>query len=281
MMELRLGDLYDLITHIVDDRLRHWRENAAAPDGTAPTSGMPTEAKNLPSTSAQGQEPQGQLLLQQLQELINLQQQLLAAFRQHQQRSEALLEELKGLLLRTWGQQGKEFDDASPPKEPIAPSSAGDGFLSNAPRTGVLTPTVEPAVFVPTAPTAKPPTAVTHQNWADLLPSHLRHRYGIQVNYLRERALSDSLGSSGVKVLVGEGTQKGQGVTLTALAKEQVTAADVGIFYNAIVKPLRASIAEPVIGIIIGNHFHPKAARVAYAHELILVKAEELTATPE
>lgn len=281
-MELRLGDLYDLIARIVDDRLRHWRESAAAPDGTVPTSGMPTEAKNLSSTSAQGQLPQGQLLLQQLQELVHLQRQLLSAFQQHQQRSEALLEELKGLLLRTWEQQGGKLGNTSPsPKEPEAPSSAGDGFLINAFRTDKQTPAVEPTVFVPTAPAAEPPPAVTHQNWAELLPSHLRHRYGVQVNYLRERALPDALGATGVKVLIGEGTQNGQGVTLAALVKEQVDAADVGIFYNAIIKPLRASVAEPVIGIIIGNHFDPKATRVAYFHELITVKAEELTNVPQ
>ncbi|GBC99240.1 hypothetical protein HRbin17_01762 [bacterium HR17] len=284
-MDLRLGDLYDLVVRVVDERLRQWRLNGSGlPAGDAEPNSL-----TVPSRSETGQTPpsEWQALAQQLGEVVALQRQVLAALLQYQQRTEALLDELAGALAQLLGHQrgdsrhlptasGGETETVPPPR------SVKDGASQTEKPSAypsALAPSVEPAVYVPAGEATVPPAEAVDGasvNWAELLVTYLQQAVGVQVQYLRERQMPATLEAGGGKVLVGEALRNGQAVTIAALHKDHITAPDVSIFYNAIIKPLRASVTEPVIGVVIGQQFDPKADRVAYAHELIALTIADL-----
>jgi len=92
-MEIRLGDLYELIVRIVDDRLkqRGETEHIAAMKGSE----SPSE---LQAKSPSEQQLQFQALQEQIATLIDLNRQILTAVRENQRRNEELLSELLNLL---------------------------------------------------------------------------------------------------------------------------------------------------------------------------------------
>ncbi|MFN3421848.1 MAG: hypothetical protein ACK40X_09015, partial [Armatimonadota bacterium] len=93
-MDVRLGDLYDLIVRIVDDRLKQRSET----EHLLPTRGSETSFLD----SSEGSPAEEKTLLlnlsEQMANLVNLQRQLLETVQASQRRTEALLSELLDLL---------------------------------------------------------------------------------------------------------------------------------------------------------------------------------------
>lgn len=303
-MEFRLSDLYELIVRIVDDRLKQWQEKARASENRMAIKASPTPSKvSEPS-------PEGQAILQKLQELVTLQQQLLAILQRDQQLKEAKWEEVIGLLRQLLERQERDgqtltpapsFEPSQPSPEPLPTSeppkaSPPQGakveaaVLTEAKVTTVpsmsiaLSPT---AVAIPSPPPAPPPssdaspTDAPPPSWADWLIPYLLREWGVQVHFLRERPLPINLPKGKATLLVGEGTQEGEGLTLAVLVSEGVTPADVSLFHDTVVKPLRDAIAEPVIGLIVGRQFDPKVLRIAPILNCVLIRMDEVRPTHE
>jgi hypothetical protein len=306
-MEFRLSDLYELIVRIVDDRLKQWQEKARASEN-----GMAIKASPTPSKVSEPS-PEGQAILQKLQELVTLQQQLLAILQRDQQLNEAKWEEVIGLLRQLLERQERDGQTLTPAPsfKPSAPSSqpffnAGDREAFHPQKAGA-----EPAVLAnednPPTPSMPPPhlpttdtspsplpetvslastdvslpSASPAPDWAGWLIPYLLREWGVQVHFLRERPLPINLPKGKATLLVGEGTQEGQGLTLAALVSEEVTPADVSLFHDTVVKPLRDAIAEPVVGLIVGRQFDPKVLRIAPMLNFVLIRMDEVRPTHE
>ncbi len=130
-------------------------------------------------------------------------------------------------------------------------------------------------------PLAADGTATAMISWdidklAEQLANYLESRLGIVVEFLQARQTPSSPLLQDAQVLVGEGTQNDQPMTLTVFCKPVVSPADVTVFYNAIVRPLRGSVAESVMGILLGETFEPKAQKVAHALDLLVIGTKEL-----
>jgi hypothetical protein len=308
-MEFRLGDLYELIVRIVDDRLKQWQEKAKASEN-----GMAVKASLTPSKVSEPS-PEGQAILQKLQELVTLQQQLLAILQRDQQLNEAKWEEVIGLLKQVLEQRERDsqtltpapsFEPSRPSPEPLPTSEPPKASPTQGAKVeaAVLTEakvTTVPSMSVALSPTAaatpsppfisppssvsptdaSPSSATSPPNWADWLIPYLLREWSIQVNFLRERPLPINLPKGKATLLVGEGTQEGQGLTLVVLVTEEVTPADVSLFHETVVKPLRDAIAEPVIGLIVGRQFDPKVLRIAPMLNCVLIRMDEVRPTHE
>lgn len=108
------------------------------------------------------------------------------------------------------------------------------------------------------------------------LPECIKRLFGVEVNYLYARQVPSSPTLQEAQIFVGEGFLDGQTVTLTIFGKQNISSADVTVFYNAIVKTLRSSMTEPVMSIVFGETFEPKALKVAHIFDLIVVNLKDL-----
>jgi len=93
-MEIRLGDLYELIVRIVDDRLKQRGET----EHVAALKGSESSPPEPPAKSPSEHQLQFQALQEQIATLIDLNRQILTAVRENQRRNEELLSELLNLL---------------------------------------------------------------------------------------------------------------------------------------------------------------------------------------
>jgi hypothetical protein len=312
-MEIRLGDLYELIVRIVDDRLkqRGETEHIAAMKGSE--SSLPEPQAKSPSE----QQLQFQSLQEQIATLIDLNRQILTAVRENQRRNEELLSELLNLLRQFL--EASKISDGRRTTLPSAEPSKPAGEREEAPKRtserqrpgektrkpselselAVMSPpdlSDEEIAFTPpdnwlneTSPqpaaTELAPDGVAApivnaqpslvETMVERLPDYLRRLFGIDVDYLSARsAPSPSLQDA--QILVGEGIYNGQPVTLTVFGKPHITPTDITIFYNAIVRPLRGSVNEPVMSVVFGETFEQKALKVAHALDLLVVNLKDL-----
>jgi len=312
-MEIRLGDLYELIVHIVDDRLkqRGEAEHVAALKGTE--SSLPEPRAKSPRE----QQLQFQALQEQIATLIDLNRQILAAVQENQRRNEELLSELLNLLSQ-FLEASKVSDGRRTTLPSIEPSKPAGGReeapkrasdrqrssekarkLAELSGLAVMSPpdlSDEGDVFAPpdswlnetsqqpaatelapdgvVAPTVSAQPSLT-ETMVEQLPDYLRRLFGIDVDYLSARpAPSPSL--QGAQILVGEGTYNGQPVTLTVFGKPHITPTDITVFYNAIVRPLRGSVNELVMSVVFGETFEQKALKVAHTLDLLVVNLKDL-----
>jgi hypothetical protein len=312
-MEIRLGDLYELIVRIVDDRLkqRGEAEHTAALKGSG--SLLPEPQAKSPSE----QQLQFQALQEQIATLIDINRQILATVRGGQQRNEELLSELLSLLRQLL--EASKVSDGRRTALPSAEPSKPTGEREEAPKRtsdkqrssdktrkpseisglAVMSPpdlSDEEIAFTPPdswlnetspqpaatefAPDGVAAPAVSAQPSlieaaAERLPEYLRRLFGIDVDYLSARQ-TPSPSLQGAQILVGEGTYNGQPVTLTVFGKTHITPTDITIFYNAIVRPLRGSVNEPVMSVVFGETFEQKALKVAHALDLLVVNLKDL-----
>ena len=310
-MEIRLGDLYELIVRIVDDRLKQRSEveHIVAPKGTDVS--LPEHQAKSPS------EQQFQALQEQIATLIDLNRQILTAVRENQQRNEELLSELLNLL-RQFLEASKVSDGRRttlPSAEPSKPAEereestkrSSERQLSSEKLRGraelsgftVMSPpdlSDEEFAFTPSdswlSETSPQPSATElapdgvatptvsaqqslMEKMTEQLSNYLRRLFGIDVDYLSARQ-TPSPSLQGAQILVGEGTYNGQPVTLTVFGKPHITPTDITIFYNAIVRPLRGSVNEPVMSVVFGETFEQKALKVAHALDLLVVNLKDL-----
>ncbi len=321
-MDIRLGDLYDFIVRIVDDRLKQRWEN----DFTLAAKGEDAALVGSRERSSHKEEPLLPTLLEQINNLLNLQRQLLEAVQtsqESQKRIEALLEELLNLmrqqsevsktsngrrLAQSLGEEEKPDAKGSSDKESglkkfpehpagshgdrgyetsskgyavMSPPDLGDEDASVLPSDNwlkeqpALSPTGELATDGISAPTVSAPPLGT-EILTEQLSDYLRRLFGIDVDYLRTRQTPSSPSLQDAQVLVGEGTYNGQSVTLTIFGKSHITPTDVTVFYNAVVRPLRGSVTEPVLSIVFGETFEPKALKVAHALDLLVINLRDL-----
>ncbi len=319
-MDVRLGDLYDLIIRIVDDRLKQRSETEK------PLTARGSETSSSDSSERSPAEEKTLLLtlLEQMTNLVNLQRQLLETVQASQRRTEALLSELLDLLKqqvevsrtsngrrltqslteeeKSVGERGYEKDSGSKIFHEPRPNARSDKPHETSPTKGytAMSPpdlSDEEISFVPSdnwlkepspklstselspdgvsAPTiGAPPSQM--ETLTEQLSDYLRRLFGIEVDYLRARQTPSSPSIQDAQVLVGEGTYNGQLVTLTIFGKSHVTPTDVTVFYNAVVRPLRGSVTEPVMSIVFGETFEPKALKVAHALDLLVVNLKDL-----
>ncbi|MCX7642674.1 MAG: hypothetical protein N2116_02540 [Armatimonadetes bacterium] len=318
-MDVRLGDLYELIIRIVDDRLNRRAESDPTPAarvGDTPFLGSQERSPNKEETSLQ-------VLVEQIANLVDLQRQLLETIEASQRRTESLLNELLSLMKQqaeiSRTSNGRRYvqsigDEGKPDTEKGAENEGGSkkppehrsGVISDKPQetsskgyTVMKPPNLsdEEVSFVPSdnwlkEPSLQPSTSelapdgvsapvASEQSsqmeiLTDQLSDYLRRLFGINVDYLRTRQTPSSPSLQGAQVLVGEGTYNGQLVTLTIFGKSHITPADVTVFYNAVVRPLRGSVTEPVLSIVFGETFEPKALKVAHALDLLVVNLRDL-----
>jgi len=306
-----LGDLYELIVRIVDDRLkqRGETEHALEPKGVDAPSAASRER------SPDREEHLLQTLVEQVSNLVNLQRQLLESVQVGQKRTEGLLTELLNLVrqqeetpkasnghrpVQSFEAEGRTTLRRDEAGQPETRPEARDGRTQEAsPRYPVMSPpdlSDEEVPFVPsddwleeqnlqpvtsglapdgvTTPTANPSTQF--EILTDQLSDYLRRLFGIEVDYLRARQTPSSPSLQGAQVLVGEGIYNGDSVTLTIFGKSHISPTDVTVFYNAVVRPLRGSVTEPVISIVFGETFEPKALKVAHALDLLVINLKDL-----
>jgi len=312
-MEIRLGDLYELIVRIVDDRLkqRGEAEHIAALKGSE--SPLPEPQAKSPGE----QQSQFQVLQEQIATLIDLNRQILVAVRENQRRNEELLNELLNLL-RQFLEASKIGDGRRttlPSAEPsktaeereevtkrssekqhsiekprrqtelsgftvMSPPDLSDEEIAFTPSDSWLNETSPQPSTTELAPDGVATPMVSAQRSlmervTEQLSDYLRRLFGIDVDYLSARQTPSPL-LQGAQILVGEGTYNGQLVTLTVFGKPHITPTDITIFYNAVVRPLRGSVNEPVMGIIFGETFEQKALKVAHALDLLVVNLKDL-----
>lgn len=313
-----MGDLYELIIRIVDDRLKQkdkTENTLLVGESHVSFSGSQGRATDKEETLLQA-------LSQQIIVLVDIQRQLLETVQMGQQRIEALLNEFLNMMRqqaevsvinsshpssRSWREAesdsernperesglrkpsekhtGPRSDETnenpsngyalmSPPDlidEEVSylPSDNWLEEVSLKPSTNDLMPD---GVSIPTASASPPKTDVL----TDQLPDYLRKLFGIEVDYIRARQTPSSPSLQNAQVLVGEGTYNGQLVTLTIFGKSHITPTDVTIFYNAVVRPLRGSVTEPVLSVVFGESFEVKALKVAHALDLLVVNLKDL-----
>ncbi|MCS3920204.1 hypothetical protein Q2T83_10825 [Fervidibacter sacchari] len=310
-MEIRLGDLYELIVRIVDDRLKQRGEAEHIASLKGSESPLPEPQAKSPS------EQQFQALQEQIAALIDLNRQILIAVRENQQRNEELLGELLNLL-RQFLEASKVSDGrrttlpSAEPSKPtrereealkhssdkqrssektrkpselselavMSPPDLSDEEIAFVPPDGWLNETSPQPVATDLAPDGIATPAVSAQPslieiTVERLPEYLRRIFGIDVDYLSARQ-TPSPSLQGAQILVGEGTYNGQPVTLTVFGKPHITPTDITIFYNAVVRPLRGSVNEPVMSVIFGETFEQKAVKVAHALDLLVVNLKDL-----
>lgn len=89
-MDVRLGDLYEFIIHIVYERLKRWVETERSPA----TKGKNLSSPNSCERSTNKDEALMQTLLEQISKLVNLQQQLLEFLQSNQKRIETIFDDL-------------------------------------------------------------------------------------------------------------------------------------------------------------------------------------------
>lgn len=318
-MDIRLGDLYELIVRIVDDRLRQRGET----EHPLAARGEETPFLDSRERSPNKEEALLQTLSEQISDLVNLQRQLLETVQANQQRIEAILNELLNLMkqqpevLRTSNgrrltqslsdeekpvmerEGGKESGSKKSPEHRsstygdksressskgytvMSPPDLSDEEVSFTPSDNWLKePALQPSTseLAPdgvSAPTVSVPSSQT-EILTDQLSDYLRRLFGIEVDYLRARQTPSSPSLQDAQVLVGEGTYNGQLVTLTIFGKSHITPTDITVFYNAVVRPLRGSVTEPVMSIVFGETFEPKALKVAHALDLLVVNLKDL-----
>lgn len=320
-MDIRLGDLYELIVRVVDDRIKQLLGSEQSHILKA------GEVQLSPHAKFPGEEESKiQALQEQVAKLIDLQRQLLEVVQNNQQRTEAILNDLMNLLRQQMnasrtsnGQRMTLTSDeggslssenafkkgnASKPLSDQTRSSSLERSLERSPSKGytVMSPPDSSDEEIPYAPSdqwlnepspqpttsqlasdgasvpvIEAPPAVEISN--DQLSEYLRRLFGIEVDYLRSRQTPNSPALEGSQVLVGEGIYNGEPVTLTIFGKSHITPTDVTVFYNAIVRPLRGSVTEPVMSIIFGKTFEPKALKVAHALDLLVVNLRDLMET--
>ena len=312
-MEIRLGDLYELIVCIVDDRLKQRGEA----EHTAPLKGSESILPEPQAKSPSEQQLQFQALQEQLAALIDLNRQILAAVRENQRRNEELLGELLNLLRQFL--EASKVSDGRRTTLPSAEPSKPTGEREEAPKRtsdkqrpsekarkpselselAVMSPpdlSDEEIAFVPpdswlneTSPQpvaeelapdgVATPTVSAQRSLMETVTEHLsdylRRLFGIDVDYLSARQ-TPSPSLQGAQILVGEGTYNGQPVTLTVFGKPHITPTDITIFYNSVVRPLRGSVNEPVMSVIFGETFEQKALKVAHALDLLVVNLKDL-----
>ncbi|MCS7185715.1 MAG: hypothetical protein N3B10_09140 [Armatimonadetes bacterium] len=322
-MDVRLGDLYDLIIRIVDDRLRQKVEDEHLSSARGRDVSFPRSQEVSPSND----ETILQTLLEQITNLIDLHRQLLETFQANQRRTETLLSELLNLVKqqvevsrtsngRRSNQQlndeekpiAEKLSEKVPDKEEglkkpseqrpsarseknhersskgytvMSPPDLSDEEVSFVPSDNWLKEQpMQPATSELTTDGALSPTAsvpsTTMGVLTDQLSEYLRRLFGIEVDYLRTRQTPSSPSLQDAQVLVGEGTYNGELVTLTIFGKPHITPTDVTVFYNAVVRPLRGSVTEPVLSIVFGETFEAKALKVAHALDLLVVNLKDL-----
>jgi len=312
-MEIRLGDLYELIVRIVDDRLKQQGEAKH----TVVLKGTEASLPEPRANSSSERELQFQVLQEQIAALIDINRQILATVRESQQRNEALLSELLNLLRqfleaskvsdgrrttlpsaepskpagereetpkRTFDKQ-RSSDKTRKPSEisglaVMSPPDLSDEEIAFAPPDNWLNETSPQPAATELAPDGVAAPTVSAQPSlieaaAERLPEYLRRLFGIDVDYLSARQ-TPSPSLQGAQILVGEGTYNGQPVTLTVFGKTHITPTDITIFYNAVVRPLRGSVSEPVMSVIFGETFEQKALKVAHALDLLVVNLRDL-----
>ena len=312
-MEIRLGDLYELIVRIVDDRLKQQGEAKH----TVVLKGTEASLPEPRANSSSERELQFQVLQEQIAALIDINRQILATVRESQQRNEALLSELLNLL-RQFLEASKVSDGrrttlpSAEPSKPagereetpkrtsdkqrssdktrkpseisglavMSPPDLSDEEIAFAPPDNWLNETSPQPAATELAPDGVAAPAVSAQPSlieaaAERLPEYLRRLFGIDVDYLSARQ-TPSPSLQGAQILVGEGTYNGQPVTLTVFGKTHITPTDITIFYNAIVRPLRGSVNEPVMSVVFGETFEQKALKVAHALDLLVVNLKDL-----
>ncbi len=304
-MEVRLGDLYEFIVRIVEDRLR---QQSGAPQRPAELLAPPPSVSDNLSETAQWR-----VIQEQLETLVGLHRQLLDISLTHQQHTEALLSDIlkalqqlldslravneqqaneeqqeKGTDHRKRHDRRPRMTDRIPMPNPQAllPSNLDEGIAEVPPDKWLEEDTAativeEVAPDGATGTIVKPPSAslMETETLSERLSEFLRRLFGVEVDYLQSRPPS-SPALQNARVMVGEGTHNGQPMTLTVYAKPEITAADVSVFYNAVVRPLRRSVTETVMGIMVGETFEPKALKVAHTLDLLLLNATDLFGNP-
>lgn len=316
-MDVRLGDLYDLIIRIVDDRLKQRSET----EKLLAARGVETSFSDSSERSPDEEKTLLLTLSEQMTNLVNLQRQLLETVQASQRRTEALLSELLDLLKqqvevsrasngrrsvqsltedeKPVGERSHEKDSGSKKSHELRPNARSDKIHEAKGYTTMSPPNLsdEEITFLPSdnwlkepspqlstselspdgvsAPTINAPPSQM-ETLTDQLSDYLRRLFGIEVDYLRTRQTPSSPSIQDAQVLVGEGTYNGQSVTLTIFGKSHITPTDVTVFYNAVVRPLRGSVTEPVMSIVFGETFEPKALKVAHALDLLVVNLKDL-----
>ncbi len=316
-MDVRLGDLYDLIIRIVDDRLKQRSET----EKLLTARGAETSFSDSSERSPDEEKTLLLTLSEQMTNLVNLQRQLLETVQASQRRTEALLSELLDLLKqqvevsrasngrrsvqslteeeKPVGERSHEKDSGSKKSHELRPNARREKVHETKGYTTMSPPDLsdEEINFLPSDNWLKEPSpqlstselspdGVSAPNinappsqmetLTDQLSDYLRRLFGIEVDYLRARQTPSSPSIQDAQVLVGEGTYNGQLVTLTIFGKSHITPTDVTVFYNAVVRPLRGSVTEPVMSVVFGETFEPKALKVAHALDLLVVNLKDL-----
>ncbi len=316
-----MGDLYDFIVRVVEDRLR-LRENPPLQGSAREPPSASLSAPEPTPEPASRDAPQWHVVQKQLAEIAQLLHQLLEATHAHQQRTEGLLGELLVLLRQALEAQeatAQGVTNGQGSDVAVAPETLASGrgeFLSDASEATVEQPSAEPssqgyAVMAPpeqeeipspvederwleepppqpvrealaadgVASVAAPSSILQAEDFPERLAEHLKRQFAIEVDYLKVRQTQTSSPIlQNAQVLMGEGSYNGQPVTLTIFVKPTISPADVTLFCNAIVRPLRGSVEESVIGIVVGETFEPKALRVAHTFDLLVIYASDLGA---
>ncbi|MCS7264908.1 MAG: hypothetical protein NZ805_08765 [Armatimonadetes bacterium] len=323
-MEIRLGDLYDLIVRIVDDHLKQQRETDQMAFSEVGRN-YNQDVRLKPSESSEGNDFQA--IKEQVAKLMAFHRHLLDVIQTNQKRTEALLNELLNLLRQQSNETSMTVDrrinlpsinsesenglndkgatknrpsenriakpiDAAPERKSspsnyavMSPPEEFDSEISTATSDIWLTENLPQPVSSELATDGVSETffepieskeATTLQVLMDQLSDYLKRFFSIDVDYLHARHTPSSPSLQDGQILVGEGFHKGQPVTITIFGKSQINPADVTVFYNAIVRPLRSSVTEPVISVVFGETFEPKALKVAYALDLLVINLKDL-----
>lgn len=325
-MEIRLGDLYELIVRIVDDRLRQYRNSEridAFGSGEVQNRGLQGKI------SDDSEKSELQTLREQLKSLLSLQQQTLETVQANQRRIEAILNELLTLLRQqidnskmgdgrranlpsgiseasgsvgnltkeqglpqNWEETITEkpqtpLPERKPPSNyrimslpnkvdyeiPFAPS---DNWLEENLSEPVSSELAPDGVSLSLADSAERTDAPSFQVLTEQLSELLKRLFGIEVDYLHARQTLSSPSLQNAQILLGEGFHNGQPITLTIFGKSHISPTDITIFYNAVVRPLKGSVTEPVVSLVFGETFEPKALKIAHALNLLVVNLKDL-----
>lgn len=316
MMELRLGDLYELIVRIVDDRLKQ-REEAK---GFTTVKGTEIPPSDFYAKSPDEQKVQA--LREQITALVDLQSQILESIKENQQRTEELLKELLSLLEQLLEASKISNGRRSTSLPGGASKSEGEptSYSEKSRYLEKLSKPIELAGYNPKpisslngegsdftsleTQTSKPPSQPITDKLAlnaatPVGTSSLSMKGEGQKTLDREEDLIEQLSNylkrlfgievdylstrptpssslQDAQILVGEGVHNGQAVTLTIFRKSQITPTDVTVFYNAVVRPLRGSVNGTVTGIVFGETFEPKSLKVAHALDLLVIDMKSL-----
>jgi|GEM_PF-767390 len=139
----------------------------------------------------------------------------------------------------------------------------------------------EPATFSEPETVVKPISSPEHHQLPDLISQvseYMEQNLGIKVNRIQPHRPASVTSLKDAQIFVGDGFYNGQLIILAFLSQSQVSPADVTVFYNAVVRPLRSAMAEPVMGLVLGETFEPKSIMVAYILGLLLVNLKNLQA---